>query len=247
MRASSGKRQKPKSIARAKQRLNFTRYLTRTDETIYVGLVGGSDPASIALRRAQGFLRFDRRPSYFSHAFLFTGRDDQVLECRVVDADPMVPEEGGVYKGSANERYGDVRAFPNAAIVGYRFLATDGGESPNRRVKRVLDAARNTVAIRERYDLWEMVAGWQRFLFEPDRTANPLAGELPHPGAAFVRWALEAGGIEAAPSALNQFDAPEHIWAAALWWTESYADRSVGVDVQVQRHIRDEVCAVVGP
>ena len=90
-----------------------------------------------------------------------------------------------------------------------------------------------------------MIAGWQEFLFEPDRTPNPLAGELAHPGTVFVRWALEAGGIETAPSALDQYDAPEHVWAAALWWGESYADESVGVEVSVRKHITDEVCAVV--
>ena len=57
--------------------------------------------------------------------------------------------------------------------------------------------------------------------------------------------ALEAGSVQTAPSALDQYDAPEHIWAAALWWGESYSDESVAVEVSVRRHITNAVCAAV--
>ena len=70
-------------------------------DTVHVGLVGGRDMASIAVRQAQSVLRFDRRPSYFSHAFLFTGRGRSICECPLVGADPARPEQNGVRHSNA--------------------------------------------------------------------------------------------------------------------------------------------------
>jgi hypothetical protein len=40
------------------------------DGTAMIGLVGSGDLPGVALRRAQSILRWDRRPSLWSHAFL---------------------------------------------------------------------------------------------------------------------------------------------------------------------------------
>jgi hypothetical protein len=226
------------SLEKKKEELDFAARLESPEDTVYVGLVGGTDPASISVRWAQSFLRFDRRPSYFSNVFMFTGRGDAILECRVVGADPTRPETQGIVRDRAR-RYRDAEAWPNKALIGFKFLATEGGLAPQARLRAVLDAARNEKAIRERYDLWKMIASWQPYLFEPHRTANPLVEKAPHPGAAYVRWALGMAGVEAAPGALDEFDAPEHFWAAANYWYDSYEQPSVGVSLSLVRDIRD--------
>ena len=231
-------------LEKKREPLDFAALITDPGNTVYVGLVGGSDPASMNVRLAQSFLRFDRRPSYFSHVFLFTGRGDAMLECRLVGADPAKPETQGVVRDRAR-RYRDEKAWPNKALIGFTFQETEGGRTPAERVRRVLDAAREPKAVRERYDLWQMIATWQPYLFE---YPNPLVERSPHPGAAYVRWALGMAGIEGAPGALDEFDAPEHFWAAANYWYESYADASVGVKVTLVRDIGDPAgCVTVAP
>jgi hypothetical protein len=234
-------------LEKKREPLDFAALITDPAGTVYVGLVGGSDPASMNVRLAQSFLRFDRRPSYVSHVFLFTGRGDAMLECRLVGADPAKPETQGVVRDRAR-RYRDEKAWPNKALIGFTFKEAEGGRTPAERVRRVLDAAREPKAVRERYDLWQMIATWQPYLFEPARYPNPLVERSPHPGAAYVRWALGMAGIEGAPGALDEFDAPEHFWAAANYWYEAYADASVGVKVTLVRDIGDPAgCVTVPP
>jgi hypothetical protein len=246
MRVGASKRIAAVRLEEKKEALDFADHLASPADTVYVGLVGGSDPASMSVRWAQSFLRFDRRPSYFSNIFLFTGRGDAILECRVVGADPTRPETQGVVRDRAR-RYQNPEAWPNKALVGFTFSQIEGGASPQARLRAVLDAARNEKAVRERYDLWKMIAAWQPYLFEPHRTPNPLVERSPHPGAAYVRWALGMAGIEGAPGALDEFDAPEHFWAAANYWYETYEDASVGVSLTLVRDIADPAGTVTVP
>ncbi len=238
MRTSGGRQTAERIIEPTQEPFDFRAILTDTDRTVYVGLVGGSDPASKALRWAQSFLRFDRLPSWFSHAFLFTGAGDGIIECRLVDADARRPENGGVWEARAS-RYSDPQEYPNVAVIGFQLQAIEGGVKPADRVKGVIRAARDHKGIRARYDLWAMVAAWQSFLFDPTRTHNPLAERLAHPGALLVRYALNEAGIESAPGAQDEYDAPEHIWAAAKWWQKAYEQPSVGARLSIVRCIRD--------
>ncbi len=243
MRFGGSKRIEAVSLEKKREELDFAARLESPEDTLYVGLVGGHDPASISVRWAQSFLRFDRRPSYFSNIFIFTGRGDAILECRVVGADPTRPETQGIMRDRAR-RYRDPKAWPNKALVGFRFVQTEGGLAPAARLRTVLDAARNEKAIRERYDLWRMIASWQPYLFEPQRVSNPLVEKSAHPGAAYVRWALSMAGVEGAPGALDEFDAPEHFWAAANYWYDTYEQPSVGVSLSLVRDIRDPSACV---
>ena len=74
--------------------------------------------------------------------FLFTGKEDAILEARVIGADPVRPETGGVVEGSAS-RYRSRKAYPNAAVVSVTFQKVKGGIPPAERVAKVLDAARD--------------------------------------------------------------------------------------------------------
>ena len=245
MRLGASKRIKAVRLEEKREVLDFAARIVSPADTIYVGLVGGRDPASMTVRLAQSFLRFDRRPSYFSHVFLFTGRGDAILECRLVGADPSRPETQGVVRDRAR-RYQDAEDWPNKALIGFTFREVKGGDAPSKRVKSVLDAATDSRKIRERYDVWSMIAAWQPYLFEPHRHANPLVERSPHPGAAFVRWALGMAGIEGSPGALDELDAPEHLWAAANYWYEAYA-KSVAVTVSLVRDITDQAGTVSLP
>ena len=249
MRVGATERIEAVDLDNTRRQFKFDQFLSDPSTTVYIGLVGGNDPASMAVRRAQSFLRFDRRPSYFSHIFLFDGASGDILESRVVDADPKTPEDGGIVTDKVS-RYRNFKTFPNVALIAFHFQNVGGELSPQQRVARVLELAKNAKAIRERYDLWQMIARWQPYIFEPERNPNPLVGGAPHPGAAFVRWALSAAGVEGAPGALDEFDAPEHFWAAANYWYKQYSDPSVAVNVSLVRSIADplgEVAAVEKP
>jgi hypothetical protein len=54
-------------------------------------------------------------------------------------------------------------------------------------------------------------------------------------------------GIEGAPGALDELDAPEHLWAAANYWYDAYSDASVGVTVSLVRDITDPAGTVTLP
>ena len=116
MRIGASKRIAAVSLEKKREELDFATRLESPEDTLYIGLVGGTDPASISVRYAQSFLRFDRRPSYFSNIFIFTGRGDAILECRLVGADPTRPETQGIMRDRAR-RYRDSKAWPKRLRV----------------------------------------------------------------------------------------------------------------------------------
>jgi hypothetical protein len=204
-------------------------------DTVHVGLVGGSDLGSVSVRQAQSVLRFDRRPSYFSHAFIFTGRGGTVWECPLVGANPAHPDNNGVRKADADD-YADPRPYPNRAHISFKFKSRKG------RRMEVLRRARNPNASVERIDLWSLVTDWQPYVFDPQRYSNPLLEGLSHPAALFVHWALEAGGIDVSLGASEPLYTPEHIWAAANWWSEAYASDDFGVEITIRQKIGQKDC-----
>lgn len=230
--------------------LSYAEYVTKAATSLHVGLAGANDPAAIAVRRAQSFLRFDRRPSYFSEIFLLTGNGDEIIYCPLVGADCRKPEGLGIVIGNTSA-FADAEQWPNQAIVSFTFPPPKKKDKqaiqPADRVARALKAARDPKAARERYDLWAMTAAWQRYLFEPVRTPNPLMGDTPHPGAAFIRWVLSLAGVETSPSALDELDAPEHLWASANYWYRSYETPEIAAEVSLVRDIRDPAGTVSLP
>jgi hypothetical protein len=216
--------------------------ISHSRRVVYVGLVGGCDLASIAVRQAQSVFRFDRRPSYFSHCFLFEGRGSRILECKVVGADPSRPEHNGVSKTDARA-YSDGSLYPNRALIGFEF----GRHAGRERRRAVLDRAKYPNASVDRIDLWSMVCDWQPYLFDSHRYRNPLLESTPHPGAAFVTWALDAGGIDVTMGASEPTDAPEHIWAVANWWSEAHGGEDFDVKISIATSIRHKDCSYPKP
>lgn len=238
----------------AKDRFSFRRLIKPRDHTVYIGLVGGCDPASAAVRHAQAFLRFDRRPGYFSEVFVFLepGRnfahgETNVICAPIVGADPTRPERLGLVRGNDRD-FGDVHRYPNVGVISVT-LQQDARER-TARFRRAVEKPefrkdfQRSAGVADVRRLWNLVAAWQPYLFEPDRVPNPLHEGVSHPGTLLARWLLQEVGVEGAPGATEDADAPEHLWAFAQWWNEAMRDESVGATVRYYKHITDPGCRV---
>src|SRR5690348_3273218 len=89
-------------------------------------LIGARDPRSLARRRAQGALRFDRLDSYWSHAALLVRWDTDPNDTEGVEVSlaanwaEQVPERNGVTVFRLG-KYADSDLYPNLAIVAFSF------------------------------------------------------------------------------------------------------------------------------
>lgn len=180
-------------------------------------LVGGADPRALAERRAQAALRFDHRPSLWSHAALLV-RWDGELDGRGVEAalDPgdlaaQVPERNGV-TAFALERYLDDARHPNLA-----FMALVRPDAPR---DAVVAAALAPNRERRMYPLHAWIGQWQRHVHDPFGEPSPLLRGVPHPGAALCEYAYAAARLDLIPGADGPNACPELIWATMTRWSE---------------------------
>jgi hypothetical protein len=147
-----------------------------------------------------------------------------------------------VYASRAG-RYLDPDSYPNLAII--RFSLVEKNLTKQELVMRrreVRARADHPNAAQDRFDLLSLVSAWQAFLFEPERQPSPLAQEIAHPGAAYVRWLLEGADIDTAPGATEHNDAPEHVWAAARRWHEPFEKSDARARVTIYARINDREC-----
>ena len=200
-------------------------------------LAGGSDFASCTVRSQQALMRFDRRPSDYSHAALIcdfrleTPEQSWGLELDAlhVPASRQVPEHAGVTEFRLAE-YFDSQAFPNLALIHIPL--------PTRaQVDAVITAARTPNRDLTRFPLWRWLAAWRAFVTAPETMPHPLQNRIPHPGAAFVAMAYEAAEITLIPGATDVQHCPELLWANAKHWGHAV---SAEVDIQAFRVRRDE-------
>jgi len=187
-----------------------------------IGLLGQRDLPGITLRRAQAILRWDLRPSLWSHAFLIA--DDassasQIGEARLREV--TLHSRTGIFPEPAENAvtdarlsdYDDARVDANAALL----------------VVKMSDEELNAVALRAiddvnldrlRYDLWQTLGVWQTYLWSSGAAINPLREGFPVFSSSFVEYCYEAIGLDLSPGASERNSAPEHLWNAALWWHE---------------------------
>jgi hypothetical protein len=101
-------------------------------------LVGGRDPLALAVRRAQGLLRYDRRPSYWSHAALLLGWPgdpagafgvEVALDAR--SARHQTPERNGVTSFRL-ARYLNKSRYPNLGVFLIEFAPDAAASTPER-------------------------------------------------------------------------------------------------------------------
>lgn len=211
-------------------------------------LVGGNDFRSNAIRRAQAPLRFDLRPSYWSHAALiceWPEDDPKSAKGLEVAIEPQhgerhAPEENGVTPFSL-ARYCNDEAYPNLALAIIRGPATQPEPSPTALDWRetVAMAARSANDARPQFVFYQWLADWIRFAMLPYTTANPLLENRPHPGAAFLDYAFAAAGIDLAPGATHPNTAPEHLWSTFLRWHDHIGEQFGRLEISTRIRQRD--------
>lgn len=214
-------------------------------------LIGGRSSRSLAIRRAQAQLRFDRRPSRWSHAALIVRFDDKPGESVGLEAtlDPedctkQVPERNGVTPFSLS-RYFDEQKYPNIAliVVGFEARSAGKGESsvpaPSERRRAALAAALQPNRNRERYPFWDGLAVWSRYATSPHCNPNPLLEGVPLPSAALCEYAYEAAGLDLTPGATGNNNCPEVLYATAKHWAQGLG-QSQAAAVRMFSLARDE-------
>lgn len=205
-------------------------------------LVGGNDTRSLTIRNSQAAVRFDRRPSYWSHAAIMLAWDDKDigkstgLEVTLSPEAPheQVPERNAVTRFQLG-RYFDRTCYPNAALC---FVGFPVSEETDPRA-RLLQATLNPNQDRERYPFWDLLARWASFALEPLARSNLLLDNVPLPAASFCEYVYEAAGIDLTPGATGNYCCPEVLHATLLHWKEGL-ERSDGVTLQSSAVIRDE-------
>jgi hypothetical protein len=202
-----------------------------------IGLVGSADLPGVALRRAQSILRWDRRPSLWSHAFLLTG-SGEIREVTLYSRAGHFPEPAdNAITPATLAHYGNPRLDPNLALLQVRMDA----EEAERVVAR---ATEDPNLERLRYDLFETLGFWQAYLWTRG-TPNPLEQGVPNHSSAMVEYCFEEIQLDLSPGASERNSAPEHLWNGARWWSKEFGefDRPIAG----RYVIRDPRCSVLDP
>jgi hypothetical protein len=211
------------------------------DGQMVIGLAGSRDLPGVTLRRAQSVLRWDMRPSLWSHAFLIAERAaENVGATKIlgVSLHPRTgifprPERNGVSEGTLS-LYNQRELDANVALLAIEMTETEVADVAKKAGDPNLD--------RVRFNLWDTLGVWQAFLWSFGQRPNPLREGFPIPAASFIEYCYEAINLDLTPGASERNAAPEHIWNAAKWWQEAYTaqDRRIsGFCV-----IRDEGCSL---
>jgi hypothetical protein len=214
-------------------------------------LIGGRSSRSLAIRRAQAPLRFDRRSSRWSHAALivrFGGEPRESVGLEVTldpeDGAKQVPERNGVTPFSLS-RYFDEQKYPNVALIVVGFEARNAGKgesslvAPSERRRAALGAALQPNRNRERYPFWDGLGVWSRYATSPHSSPNPLLEGVPLPAAALCEYAYEAAGLDLTPGATGNNNCPEVLYATAKHWAEGLGQSQAAV-VRMFSLARDE-------
>lgn len=220
-------------------------------------LVGGRDLRSIALRRAQAALRFDRRPSLWSHVALLCELDPKQPErsrgvevtLDPIDTTLQCPERNGVTEFQL-ARYLDVARYANVAFVHARFPTEPAaGGRQRKRASAAQPSAGPRAQIVERlcapltdaqrYPLWNALATWARYVYTPELVPNPLLENVFMPSAALCEFGFEAALIDLTPGAAANNSCPELIWSTVTHWRDSLADKLTLTAFSV---VGDEAC-----
>ena len=192
---------------------------------VAVGLVGQRDLPGVTLRRAQSSLRWDLRPSLWSHAFMIVVpdaalgaiKDLEIREVTLYSRSGVFPEpsDNAVTRATLG-MYGNQVLDANAALIGVGMTAEEA--------ERVADRATRAFNLdRLRYNLWEMLGAWQSYFWQRGIQDNPLREGIPMFSSAFVEYCFEAIQLDMSPGASERNSAPEHLWNGALWWAETFA------------------------
>ena len=188
-----------------------------------IGLVGSRDLPGVTLRQAQALLRWDMRPSLWSHAFLITNRVSGAsgvpraktlgVSVHSRTAEFPNPECNGVSSGTL-KLYEDSKVDANVGLFAVNMTDEEADRVAYRAAHQNLD--------RQRYNLWESLGVWQGFLWSFGVRPNPLREGFPIPSASFLEYCYEGIGLDLTPGASERNSAPEHIYNAAKYWHDAF-------------------------
>jgi hypothetical protein len=211
-----------------------------------IGLLGQRDLPGVTLRRAQSILRWDLRPSLWSHAFLFADAltpDPEVLKAAPI-REVSIHSRTGVFPDPAVNAVGEsaLRYYVRADVdanAGLVVVEMDEAEVEAVAHRALVDPNQD----RMRYDLWRMLGIWESYMWSAGALPNPLRQGHPVFSSAFVEYCYEAIRLDLAPGASERNSAPEHIWNAAKWWYENF--ESLGRTIRCYCVLRDQGAAVL--
>jgi len=239
-----------------------------------IGLVGSCDIPGVKLRQAQSIARWDRKPSKWSHAFLIANKwngKTNVNKLRIYEV-PLFARTGEFPKPINNGMtwnpnepvkgqsvstlglYDDASIHANVALLAVCERSLNKNQDrtihhlSNKDLKRVSDRAKDLNFDRLRYNLWENLSAWKRFLWSDDEGTNPLRSGVPICCSSYVEMAFEAIGLDLVPTASERNSTPEHIWTAARWFYQENNIRNDDVESKYEMvgcyAIRDGGCTV---
>jgi hypothetical protein len=207
-----------------------------------IGLLGQVDLPGVALRTAQSVLRWDLRPSLWSHAFLIAApaepRERSVGRTPIWEA-TLHPREGsfpppernGVTEGTLL-KYRNPEVDANAALLAVKMTDTEA--------RQIVLRARRPNVDRLRRNFWEMLGVWQAYVWAQGKRPNPLGEGVPVFASSYVEMAYEAIHLDLSPGASERNSAPEHIWNGAAWWHQAFAQ--LGHPVSGYYVLRNKQC-----
>jgi hypothetical protein len=210
---------------------------------IFIGFVGSRDLPGVALRRAQSILRWDIRPSLWSHTFILTSDSLSASASNPViyhvpfdtrSADFPAPEKNAVTK-SRLEIFADPKRDANVALVSVSLPSDD--------VAKVAKRCEDPNLDRIRYNFWDTLGVWQSYFWSFGLRTNPLRDGCPIPSASFIEYCFEALALDITPGASERNSAPEHLWNAAKFWYQAYATKNHAVTGRYA--LRDMGCALM--
>jgi len=206
-----------------------------------IGLVGSTDYFSVLARCAQSVLRWDRKPSLWSHAFLIAEPWDgesninhvPILEVPLFPRSEHVyrPEENGLSRTATLGDYADPDVDANIALLTVirHTLNEDGkpatlGPLSDVDLEKLHARADEPNFDRLRFGFWDWLCAWQQYLWSEAEGRNPLREGIPHPASAFIEMVYQSLNCDLVPGAAERNSAPEHLWNSAMWWHQSAAE-----------------------
>lgn len=178
-------------------------------------LLGGTAVPHFRLRVAQGALRGDLLPSYWSlAAVLLDGEHVFSIPIDCTDGRASVPETNAIQLFDP-ARFDDTDRYPNVALIAF-----PGDAAALREAIARLQLQRTQHGFPDA--LWH----WLGHAWGVQGADSPIARGIGLPCARFVAQAYAAIGIELLPGVAMGGACPEALWNSALWWSQTYRDEA---------------------
>lgn len=197
---------------RPPRKLGNAGWLSGTNITQGVLLVGAAGASDLRLRVAQSRLRSDLTPSHWSMAGLLDGDQVTTVALDAIGSPGNFAARNGVTRLPL-DRFDDPAEFPNMAVLVFSTTLTP-----------VLAALDEITVGRAVLDVPALTVAWLAALWGVTDLDAPLRDGKGMPGAALVELSHAIAGIELTPGLESTASCPEAIWQSARWWTDYYRE-----------------------